>query len=59
MYPGNAAELAKYRMADRLSEAERYRLAKGTRSAQASEHRSTVRKVLTAAAYLVIWPIKH
>ena len=57
MYIGN--DLGRYHQADLMRQAEGARLAKQTASAQAAERRATLRKVLSAAVSMLIWPIRH
>jgi hypothetical protein len=52
-------EMGRYRQADLLREAEAFRLTKSTRAARAAERRMTARRVLTHAASLLLWPVKH
>jgi len=57
MYMGN--DLGRYHQADLMRQAQASRLAKETASAQAAERRATMRKVVSAAASMLLWPIKH
>jgi hypothetical protein len=57
MYIGN--DLGKYHQADLMRQAEAARLAGETASAKAAEGRATMRKVLSAAVSMLLWPIKH
>ena len=57
MYIGN--DLGRYHQADLMRQAEASRLGKETASAQAAERRATMRKVLSAAVSMLLWPIKH
>jgi hypothetical protein len=59
MYQTYGSDLARARMQDRMREAERYRLTKGTREAQAIERRNTLREIAGTALYLIAWPIRH
>ena len=59
MYQHLGTELARGRMDDRLREAQAYRLSTETRAARAAGHRSTFRTIATAAAHVVLWPIRH
>lgn len=52
-------ELGRYRQADLMREAEAFRMTKATRAARAAERRTAVRRVVTHAASLLLWPIKH
>jgi hypothetical protein len=57
MYIGN--DLGKYHQADLMRQAQAARLAGETASAKAAEGRATMRKVLSAAVSMLLWPIKH
>ena len=57
MYIGN--DLGRYHQADLMRQAEASRLAGETASARAAERRATMRKVLSAAVSMLVWPIKH
>jgi len=57
MYIGN--DLGRYHQADLMRQAEASRLAGETASAKAAERRATMRKVLSGAVSMLIWPIKH
>ena len=57
MYLGN--DLGKYRQADLRREADAFRKSGETRAARSVEHRATARKVMSAAATMLLWPIKH
>lgn len=49
-------DLSKYRMADRMREAEAYRLARELRPAQ---RRSRVRRLAHGALVTILWPVKR
>lgn len=53
------SDLGRLQQADRMREAEVYRMTSHTPAARAEHHRATVRKVLGTAVSLVLWPIKH
>jgi hypothetical protein len=57
IYPGS--DLAKYRQADMLREAESYRLSEGSRAARAAEHRAKFRRALVTSVSMLIWPSRH
>jgi len=57
MYIGN--DLGRFHQADLMRQAEASRLAKETAYVQAAERRATVRKVLSAAVSMLLWPIRH
>jgi len=52
-------EMAKYRIDDRVREAQAERLVRSTRAGKAGEARSGVRRVVTAVATAILWPIRH
>jgi hypothetical protein len=52
-------EMAKYRIDDRVREAQSERLARSTRAGRASEARSGVRRAMVAVAAAILWPIRH
>jgi hypothetical protein len=52
-------DMARYRQAQLMREAEAFRRTKDTRAAHSAERRATVRKMLATAVGLVLWPIKH
>ncbi len=52
-------EMAKYRIEDRVREAQADRLGRSTRAGRAGEARSGVRRVVTAVATAILWPIRH
>jgi hypothetical protein len=51
-------ELAKYRIDDLVREADTYRMTRGTRLARKAERRAKLRKVGTAMAWVVTWPVR-
>jgi len=57
MYIGN--DLGRYHQADLMRQAVAARLAGETASAQAAKRRANLRKVFSAAASMLLWPIKH
>jgi hypothetical protein len=52
-------EMAKFRIDDRVREAQAARLALSTRAGRAGEARSGVRRVVVAVAAAILWPIRH
>ena len=52
-------DMARYRQAQLMREAEAFRRTKDTRAAHSAERRAAVRKMLATAVGLVLWPIKH
>jgi hypothetical protein len=52
-------EMAKYRIDDRVREAQADRMARSTRAGRAGEARSGVRRVVVAVAAAILWPIRH
>jgi hypothetical protein len=56
MYGG---DMARQHMNDRMREAQAYRLTKETRAAQSAERRATVRRVVSTALGMLLWPVKH
>lgn len=52
-------EVAKYRIDDLVREAHAYRLTRETRMARAAERRARNRRVASAVASALTWPIKH
>jgi hypothetical protein len=52
-------DLARYRMDDRLREAEAYRRSKASLAGRTAEHRDRFRRIGTAAATMLLWPVKH
>jgi hypothetical protein len=53
------SDLGRFQQADRLREAEAYRRAGETAGARAAERRATVRRVMSTAVTLLLWPVKH
>ena len=53
------AQAAKAHIDDLVRAAEAHRRAKEARATRAGEARGRVRRIATAVASLVIWPIKH
>jgi len=52
-------EMAKYRVADRIHEAEAERRARLTRRSKMADERSFARRVGRAAIAAVVWPVRH
>jgi hypothetical protein len=52
-------EMGKYRIDDRVREAQADRLARSTRAGRAGEARSGARRVMVAVAAAILWPIRH
>ena len=59
MDPYFAQQLAGDRMHARLREAEAWRLSSETRGARVAQHRTTLRKITTAAVTVLLWPVRH
>lgn len=57
MYIGN--DLGRYHQADLMRQAAAARMAGETASAQAAQRRATLRKVLSTAVSMLLWPIRH
>jgi hypothetical protein len=53
------SDLGRFQQADRVREAAAYRLAGETAAARAVERRATVRKVMSTAVALLLWPVRH
>ena len=57
-----AGEMTKYRMQDRMREAEAYRtyrVAKAARASRAASGRSRSRRVGSGMLAALIWPVRH
>jgi hypothetical protein len=52
-------EMAKYRIDDRVRAAQADRLARSTRAGRAANARGGVRRIGTAIAAALMWPIRH
>jgi hypothetical protein len=52
-------EMAKYRIDDRVREAQAERMARSTRAGRAGEARNGVRRVVSVVAAAILWPIRH
>jgi len=52
-------EMARYRIDDRVRAAQADRLARSTRAGQTAEVRSGARRVVSAIAAALLWPIRH
>lgn len=52
-------EMAKYRIDDRVREAQASRLARSTRAGRAGEARHGVRRVASVVAAAILWPVRH
>jgi hypothetical protein len=46
-------------MQERMREADAYRMTRGTRHAQAAEHRQIAKRVVKTALTSLLWPVKH
>jgi hypothetical protein len=55
----NGADLAKYRMADRMREAAVFRQGNETRTGQRAEAGARLRRVAATAVSMLLWPIRH
>jgi methionine synthase I (cobalamin-dependent) len=55
----NTTDLARYRMADRMREAEAARLAREADGPRRAAARAQARHVAGAVAALMLWPVKH
>jgi hypothetical protein len=53
------SDVARYQMADKMRQAEAYRLAKEARAGRRSQSRGSVRRVAANALSLLLWPVKH
>jgi hypothetical protein len=53
------AEMAKYRIDDRVRAAQTDRLAGSTRAGRTANARSGARRVVSAIAAALIWPMRH
>jgi hypothetical protein len=52
-------EMGKYRIDDRVREAQADRLARSTRAGRTGEARSGARRVMVAVTAAILWPIRH
>lgn len=52
-------EMAKYRIDDRIRSAQGDRLARSTRAGRAADARNGARRVVSAIATALLWPIRH
>lgn len=52
-------EMARYRIDDRVRAAQADRLARSTRAGRTEEARSGARRVVSAIAAALLWPIRH
>jgi hypothetical protein len=52
-------ELARYRIEDRVREAEAYRAAGDTRRAKHEARRARARRTVSGLLAALLWPIKH
>jgi hypothetical protein len=59
MYGSMGPDLTRARIQERMREAEAYRVARGTRHAQAAEHRQIAKRVVKTALTSLLWPVKH
>jgi hypothetical protein len=53
------AEMAKYRIDDRVRETQADRLARSTRAGRTADARSGTRRVVSTIAAALMWPIRH
>ena len=53
------SDLGRFQQADRMRDAKVFRMAQQTSAAGLAERRATVRKVLSTAISLLLWPIRH
>lgn len=53
------AEMAKYRIDDRVRAAQADRLARSTRAGRTADARNGTRRVVSAIAAALLWPIRH
>jgi hypothetical protein len=53
------SDLGRFRQADLRREAESFRRSRETSAARSAERRAAVRKVVSTAASMLLWPIKH
>jgi hypothetical protein len=56
MYTG---DLAKYQMADRMREAQAYRVARDLHESLGGNRPGRVRRIAHGALVAILWPIKH
>ena len=54
-----SGEMARYKIADRMLEAEADRLARSTRRARVAAERTVSRRMGRVALVAALWPIKH
>ncbi len=52
-------EMARYRIEDRVREADAYRAARSTRTARTTARQGRVRRIAGAVASALLWPVKH
>jgi hypothetical protein len=52
-------DLARYRMEERMHEAEAFRRSKASLAGRTVAHRDRFRRIGTAAATMLLWPVKH
>ena len=52
-------EMAKYRIDDRVRAAQAERLAGSTRAGRTADARNAARRVVSAIAVALLWPIRH
>ena len=53
------AEVARYRIEDRVREAEAYRASRSSRIAKAQARRAQVRRSVSGFLAALTWPVKH
>lgn len=56
MYTG---DLAKYQMADRMREAQAYRVARDLQESRGRNQPGRVRRMAHGALVAILWPVKH
>jgi hypothetical protein len=54
-----SGDIARYQIADRVSEAQADRIARATRRAKSADGRGFTRRVGRAALAAALWPVKH
>ena len=55
----NTLDVARYRMADRMREAEAARMANEAAAPHRAALAATVRRMVATTLALVLWPVKH
>jgi hypothetical protein len=54
-----SGEMARYKIADRVREAEADRLARSTRRVRVAAERGSVRRIGRTVLAAALWPVKH